>query len=204
MRKELYLYLFWTSELFTISHVSVRFWLNHTILHKKSKTSVSYQLFDWIAHYMMWTCFTFYLVWGPKVFFPSWLETHKKVEKMQLPGVNNILFLVLNCFRLFVSFQSASFASQKCCVISHHPVQPTCSLQPERAGVKVLSSLRVFLVLVLCVCAFRINSSGKVSSVRIMDPPTGSSSEAYDYDLLVIGGGSGGLAVAKVSVLSSN
>ncbi|KAM8740481.1 thioredoxin reductase 1, cytoplasmic-like isoform 2-T2 [Acanthopagrus schlegelii] len=43
----------------------------------------------------------------------------------------------------------------------------------------------------------RINSRGKVSSVRIMDPPTGSSSEAYDYDLLVIGGGSGGLAVAK-------
>uniref|UniRef100_A0A671WIR3 Thioredoxin reductase 1, cytoplasmic n=1 Tax=Sparus aurata TaxID=8175 RepID=A0A671WIR3_SPAAU len=30
-----------------------------------------------------------------------------------------------------------------------------------------------------------------------MDPPTGSSSEDYDYDLLVIGGGSGGLAVAK-------
>ncbi|XP_073337010.1 thioredoxin reductase 1, cytoplasmic-like [Pagrus major] len=30
-----------------------------------------------------------------------------------------------------------------------------------------------------------------------MDPPTGPSSEPHDYDLLVIGGGSGGLAVAK-------
>ena len=32
-----------------------------------------------------------------------------------------------------------------------------------------------------------------------MDPPTGPSLGPYDYDLLVIGGGSGGLAVAKVN-----
>lgn len=37
-----------------------------------------------------------------------------------------------------------------------------------------------------------------------MDPPTGPSLGPYDYDLLVIGGGSGGLAVAKVSALSSH
>lgn len=32
-----------------------------------------------------------------------------------------------------------------------------------------------------------------------MEPPAGPSVGSFDYDLLVIGGGSGGLAVAKVS-----
>lgn len=36
-----------------------------------------------------------------------------------------------------------------------------------------------------------------------MDLPTGPPSKPYDYDLLVIGGGSGGLAAAKVSIFPS-
>lgn len=36
-----------------------------------------------------------------------------------------------------------------------------------------------------------------------MDLPTGPPSGPYDYDLLVIGGGSGGLAVAKVGIFPS-
>lgn len=36
-----------------------------------------------------------------------------------------------------------------------------------------------------------------------MDPPAGPSLGPRDYDLLVIGGGSGGLAVAKVSATVS-
>ena len=33
-----------------------------------------------------------------------------------------------------------------------------------------------------------------------MDPTTGPTTGPYDYDMLVIGGGAGGLAVAKVNV----
>lgn len=126
------LYLFWTSEIFIISHVSVSLWPKHTILHEKSKINVSYQLFDWIAHYVMWTCFNVF-IWGPKSFFfhPAWKHT-KKVAKKQLPGVNNN---ILSYEILFFSFPKCKFCQSE--MLHHFTTSSATHVQPTAREVKV-------------------------------------------------------------------
>lgn len=95
---------------------------------------------------------------GQSLFFPSSLETHKKVAKKQLPGVNNN---ILSYEILSFSFPKCKFCQSE--MLHHFTTSSATHVQPtaRQSWGQSPSSLRVFLVLVLCVCAFRINSRGR-------------------------------------------